>query len=300
MPAEHPVVVATYSRRMVLRLPDGREADARMRGKRLRPVCGDRVVAAPIPGEPDWLITSIVERENALTRPNLRGQPEILAANVDQVIATAAVLPDPDWYMIDRYLCAAENMGAEGTVVLNKTDLAAGDGDRYSAILAEYEALGYAVFRLSAGTGLGLAPLVAYIDGRTAIVVGQSGVGKSTLINALTGSADRATGEISARAGSGRHTTVNSVMMPLPAGGAVIDSPGVRDFSPALSSAVEVGRGFREIETRREHCRFANCRHLHEPGCAVRAAVDDGDIGERRYESYCRLLELTERLNLRR
>jgi ribosome biogenesis GTPase len=133
----------------------------------------------------------------------------------------------------------------------------------------------------------------------TAIIVGQSGVGKSSIINSLLGEESLRTAEISGKTREGRHTTVNSELLDLPEGGTVIDSPGVRDYAPALTNAGQVLRGFREIDEAGQNCRFANCRHLREPGCAVKAAVESGAISARRYESYRRLLALTEKLDKR-
>ena len=123
MSQESATVIATYSRRMGLRLANGDEVDARIKGKRVKPVCGDAVVAEPIENESDWLITGIDERRNELTRPNMRGQVEVLAANIDTLVVAAAVSPLPDWYIVDRYLCAAELMGIKSMVVFNKIDL---------------------------------------------------------------------------------------------------------------------------------------------------------------------------------
>ena len=289
-------VIATFSRRMRLRLANGDEVDARVKGKRMRPVCGDRVVAEPIANESDWLITSIEDRDNALTRPNLRGDVEVLAANVDQLVAVAAPSPDPDWFVVDRYVAAAEQMRIGAAILFNKTDLGSGQRD----VLADYDRIGYPVLECSARDRTGLDELRALLSGQTAIIVGQSGVGKSSLINALLGGEEQRTAGISAKSGEGRHTTVNSVMLDLPDGGRVIDSPGVRDYAPAIASIAAVAAGFREIDTASHDCRFANCRHLQEPGCAVKAAVDDGRISARRYESYRRLLRLTEKLDKQR
>lgn len=285
MPEDHALVIATYSRRMRLRLADGEEVDSRIKGKRLRPVCGDYVTAEAIHGEADWLITGIADRRNSLSRPNLRGKTEILAANIDLLVVVAAASPRTDWFIVDRYLCAAENMNIPGSVVFNKTDLEAPGPE-----LDVYEKLGYPTIACSAEDGSGIDTVTALLAGKTAIVVGQSGVGKSSIINSILGFDAQRTAEISGKTREGRHTTVNSMMLRLPEGGAVIDSPGVRDYSPALQTTPEVIRGFREIEEAGQKCRFANCRHLREPGCAVKNAVDEGSISGRRYESYKRML----------
>jgi ribosome biogenesis GTPase len=295
MTQQNASVVATFSRRMRLRLQDDSLVEARIKGKKIKPVCGDQVVAEPIDKESDWLITRILERNNELTRPNMRGQVEVLAANLEALIVVAAVSPLPDWYIVDRYLCAAELMGANTIVVFNKADLLQGHDIEIDE-LDEYRAIGLPVIETSAETGTGIDALQAALGTQRAIVVGQSGVGKSSLINQLAGDAMQRTADISGKTGEGRHTTVNSVLIPLRGGGSVIDSPGVRDYAPALADSGKAALGFREIAAAAEHCRFANCRHLREPGCAVKDAVDSGEISDRRYESYKRIVNLTEKL----
>lgn len=296
-------VTATFSRRMRIRLADGTDTEARIKGKRQRPVCGDIVTVEAISGESDWLITAIGERRNALTRPNRRGEAEVLAANIDKLCAVAALAPRPDWYIVDRYLGAAEFMGTTGLVILNKSDLldtADGRDSEADRILDDYRRIGYTVITCSAATGAGLESLLDALSGSTSILVGQSGVGKSSLINRLLDVEAMRTGELSGKHREGRHTTVNSVMLDLPGGGAVIDSPGVRDYAPAIEAQVNVATGFREIRNAAQDCRFANCQHMKEPGCAVKAAVEAGNISERRYESYRRLVILTAQLAERR
>ena len=295
MTARDATVIATYSRRMRVRLDDNQEADARIKGKKLKPVCGDKVVVEPIDGEADWLITSIHERRNELNRPNSRGNVETLAANLDLVVVVAAASPKPDWFIVDRYLCAAENMRAAAAVVYNKTDLdKANDAEQ---MLRTYAQLDYPSIACSAELDDNLEPLAELLTDNTAIIVGQSGVGKSSLINRLSTESAQKTATVSTKTGEGRHTTVNSAMISLPQGGVVIDSPGVRDYAPALQSPEQAIAGFREVRELGENCRFANCKHLREPNCAVKQAVESGDMDERRYESYRRTLALTERIN---
>lgn len=289
------LVVATYSRRMRVRLDDAREVEARIKGKRLRPVCGDRVQVEQIENESDWLITSVAPRDNELTRPTLRGKIEVLASNIDTLLVVAAAAPMPDWFIVDRYICSAELMGAAPVVVFNKVDLLEGH-DIEIMELAEYRDIGIPVLETSAETGAGIDDVLAAVAGQCAIVVGQSGVGKSSLINQLTADAEQRTAAISGKTGEGRHTTVNSVMIHLNNNSQVIDSPGVRDYAPALDATSDAAHGFREIAALAQHCRFANCSHLREPGCAVKAGVDSEDVSERRYESYKRVVNLTERL----
>jgi ribosome biogenesis GTPase len=276
---------------MRLRLPDGTAVHSRVKGKQLKVVCGDRVIAESLQNESDWLITEICQRDNELRRPNLRGAVEVLAANIDLLLVVAAATPEPDWYIVDRYLCAAESMAARAVVIYHKLDLA--DAAIY---LADSASIGYDTVRCSATTGENVAQIGTLVGQRTAIIVGQSGVGKSSIINSLLGEGSLRTAEISGKTSEGRHTTVNSEMLELPDGGFVIDSPGVRDYAPALHDVGDVLHGFREIADAGQSCRFANCRHLREPECAVKDAVSSSAINPRRYESYRRLIALTEKL----
>jgi ribosome biogenesis GTPase len=176
-------------------------------------------------------------------------------------------------------------MDIEAAVVWNKSDLSAPRPDD----LAAYERIGYSIIATSAAAASGLDSLRARLAGKISMLVGQSGVGKSSLINLLVPGAEVAVGEISAATEEGRHTTTASMMHTLPEGGRLIDSPGVRDFQPALDAAADVERGFRELREVAHDCRFSDCRHLREPDCAVREAVADGRISPRRYESYRRV-----------
>jgi ribosome biogenesis GTPase len=286
-------IVASYGRRVLVEDAGGRRHPAMLARRRLKVVCGDRVLWRPAPGD-DAEVTERLPRDNELTRPDSRGRTEVLAANLTALAVVCAPRPEPDLFMIDRYLAAAEQMGARGLVVMNKTDLA-GAADLADR-LATYRRVGYPVLRASALEGFGLDHLAAGLAGETAIVVGQSGVGKSSLINALCPDAAMDTAALSEASDEGRHTTTASVLHALPGGGALIDSPGVRDYAPGLVAREDVQAGFREFADPAASCRFSNCIHLQEPVCQVKAAVASGAIDPRRYESYRRLVRLVDQL----
>lgn len=288
------LVTATYRRRIRVQLSDGASADARIKGRKLRPVCGDTVTVEPLPDDDELLITAIGKRRNELTRTDTRGNREVLATNLDTLAVVAAAIPKPDWFVVDRYLCAAELMGIGGIVVYNKCDLETAPETQQE--LENYESLGYSAVQTSAKTGVNIESLRQCIGRRLTIIVGQSGVGKSTLINALADDELLKTAAVSRKHREGRHTTVTSSMIRLDGGGTVIDSPGVRDYAPMLESFQDVQQGFREIRDVAEQCRFADCRHLQEPGCAVKAAVDAGSLRARRYESFRRAVFLSEKI----
>lgn len=290
-------VIATYGRQFGVELPDGRLVRARMRGRRLKPVCCDRVrIEAGQDG--DWTITGIERRDTELSRPDSRGRAEVLAANMSMLAVVAAPKPSPDWFVVDRYLAAAETMPTAAVLVFNKDDLESNSSAAEE--LRAYERVGYLVVTSNSRDADGVASFLSAIAGHTAICVGQSGVGKTSLINALLPDAALPTSRISSKSGEGRHTTVNSRRFEAGTDTYIIDSPGVRDFAPAFTDPAVVSAGFREVAEAAPHCRFADCRHLREPDCAVKGRVDDGRISPRRYESYRRLLRLTERFTTRR
>lgn len=283
-------VVSAFGKRLTVEDDRGRQWPAFVARRGLRVVCGDRVVFEPAGDDAEAAVTDRLPRTNELTRPDRRGRVEVLAANIDRIVVVVAPEPPTDPFVTDRYLAAAETMGCDAVVVVNKSDLPAGD----DLPLEEYARLGYPVLRVSAASGEGLEALGRSLAGHTSILVGQSGVGKSSLVNALVPGGSAAIQSLSRSTGEGRHTTTASVLHALPEGGGLIDSPGVRDYAPALDDPAIAVQGFREIGRLAGECRFGNCRHLREPGCAVKAAVESGAISRRRYESYRRLRRLIE------
>jgi ribosome biogenesis GTPase / thiamine phosphate phosphatase len=283
------LVVVSHGASARLRLEDGREVLARAPGRRLQYVCGDRVLAVRDPQHDQWLLQSVGPRTSLLQRTNARGQAEPVAANLTRLVVVVAPRPEPDLFLVDRYLAAAASAGIGCLLVMGKADL--GFEAEASAALAGLASVGCEALPCSAHTGMGLDALRERLARERVMLVGQSGVGKSSLLRALVPGADAAIGELM-RDDSGRHTTSVSRLYDLPGGGALIDSPGVRDFAPAPEDLEPASLGFHEVERLAPGCRFANCRHMEEPGCAVRAGVADGGMAARRYESYRRLRRL--------
>ncbi len=287
-------VVESYGRRVILSLDDGQYQAAEVFGKRLRVVCGDTVTVETNPATHALQVKELLPRRTHFTRTDSRGQPEVLAANISQLVVLMSEQPPSDPYIVDRYLAGAELGGIKALVVITKQDL--DQSSLFDQYMQEYTSAGYTVFKLSAQTGAGLQELHSSLHDEVSMLVGESGVGKSTLTNALLGNARQLTREISDATGEGRHTTVSSALFPLPQGGALVDSPGVRDYAPAPVSDLQVAFGWREFRPFDGQCKFNNCLHLREPGCAIMAAVISGEINARRYDSYRRLLNLMRQL----
>jgi ribosome biogenesis GTPase len=278
-------VIAAYGRHLLVRTGE-QELRARPAGRRLSIVCGDRVRCEVDRAHDEVLAVEVLPRKTLLARANLRGESEPVVANITQLVVVVAPVPQPDFFIVDRYLCAATAAGIQGAVAINKADLGASKID--SQEIDALGAAGYARVTCSAVDGHGLTELRALLAGSVSVLVGQSGVGKSSLVNALLPQSQIETGGLM-REEEGRHTTTASRSYPLDSGGSLIDSPGVRDFAPAIEQLDAETLGFPEIDRRARDCKFQDCRHMQEPACAVIAAVEAGELSARRYESYRRL-----------
>lgn len=267
---------------------------------------GDRIVASPkkklgliVTGDlVQWhpeehgnaRVTGVLERHGTLARTDRLGAAKPIAANVSQLLAVTAPKPPFDTLLIDRYCIAAHNIGADLAVVINKEDLI----DEHTAqqaddIEALYRKIGYQVVRCSVKQDHGLDNIRKILKDQVSILVGQSGVGKSSLLNALLPDEGIKTGPLSINSGLGRHTTTVTNWYDLPHSGAIIDSPGVRQFSLEHLAGVDIQAGFREISSLAAHCKFNDCSHVHEPSCAVLDALANNEISPQRYRHFRQL-----------
>jgi ribosome biogenesis GTPase / thiamine phosphate phosphatase len=288
------VVVECFGRRAIVRMQTEAgitRAPAMVSGKRTEILCGDRVRVRIDPAhKEEWQITEVLPRNTVFSRCDSRGRTEHMAADLTLLGVILATEPEPDLYMVDRYLAGAAYARLKSIVIANKCDLS----PQAEELLAEYKQAGHATLALSATGEQGLEEFKSLLLGQRLMLVGQSGVGKTTLTNAIVPSSSRATRTLSDSSGEGRHTTVSAALFEF-AGGELIDSPGVRDYAPPPITDDSVQVGWPEILALAPKCRFNNCLHIREPGCAVMAEVDKS-ITARRYESYKRLLNLMRQL----
>ena len=283
-----------------IQLSDGSIGVAALRGKAKREgdpklAVGDRVDVERDETSGDLAIVAIAPRSSVLSRRNPSGArgERIVAVNLDQVVVVFALVhPEPNVRMLDRFLVVAEANDLAAIIVVNKLDLASlGDA---RATFDKYEAIGYRVHYTSTRTRMGIDALHDALHGRTSVLSGPSGVGKSSLMNTMYPGLDLRVGEISASVNKGRHTTVGAWMYPLPDGGYVVDTPGLREVGLWGLPSASLDQCFPEVRARGGQCRFSTCRHLAEPGCAVRGALESGEVDAERYASYVKLREEVE------
>ena len=299
---EQGLVIKNTGSWYIVKTRDGRQIECKIKGNfRLKGIrstnpiaVGDRVQIA-INSEGTAFITEIEDRKNYIIRraSNLSKQSHIIASNLDLCMLVVTVnYPETSTIFIDRFLASAEAYRVPVALVFNKTDLYSEDELRYlDGLINLYTHIGYPCFRISARNEEGIQEIKEELKGKITLFSGHSGVGKSTLINAILPEVNLKTGEISTAHNKGMHTTTFSEMFPVEGNGNIIDTPGIKGFGTFDMKDEEIGHYFKEIFEFSAHCKYGNCTHRHEPGCAVREAVENHYISESRYTSYLNILE---------
>lgn len=298
----HGLVVKNTGSWYTVKTDSGQLIDCKLKGNfRLKgirstsPVAVGDFVQIVTNAEGTAMITAIDDRKNYIIRksPNLSKQSQIIAANLDQAFLLVTIkYPETSTIFIDRFLAGTEAYRIPVVLVFNKTDLLNEEERHYQRMMMNlYETIGYHCVEISAETGQGMEAIDALLAQKVTLLSGNSGVGKSTLINVLIPHAEQRTAEISDAHGTGIHTTTFSEMIALPHGGYVIDTPGIKGFGTFDIEPEELTSYFKEIFAFSKDCKFNNCTHTHEPGCAVRTAVENHYISESRYQSYLSMLD---------
>lgn len=304
-PTAHGRVIRNTGSSYIVRLDSGDEVTCRIKGnfrikgiRTTNPVAvGDIVKVAKAADDADYIV-AIAPRENYIIRraSNLSKESHILAANIDLAILVATLRePITTTTFIDRFLATAEAYSVKAVLVINKMDMWDEDDRELAMALKNlYETIGYPLFFVSAATDKGLPEFREFISGKVSLLAGNSGVGKSSLINALIPGLNLKTGEISGLYHTGTHTTTFSEMIDLPYGGEIIDIPGVKSFGTIDFTTEDVGHFFPEIFKASKYCKYGDCKHINEPGCAVKKALGENRISQSRYASYLNILEEVE------
>ena len=285
---DHGLVVSHQGGQILVELRAATTIECKIKSNLGTIVCGDRV-AIETTAQQQHRVVGILERDNLLQRVDGFGQVRSVAANISQLFVCLAVSPEPNLFLLDQYLLSAEQQQIEARILLNKIDLATAGEDPFG-LRQIYQPLGYRQVDTSVISGVGMEEFSALLPGQVSVLSGVSGVGKSSLTSWLLPREEIKIASISAANEEGRHTTRASRLYHLPGGGDLIDTPGVRGFSPFIDDSRPLALGFREIREIGNGCRFHNCLHRNEPKCAVIEAVDSGVIAQSRYQNYQKML----------
>lgn len=297
-PEQTGLVIAQFGNQVNVESAEGVTKRCFLRANLGTIVTGDNVVWRD--SEQKGVVVSVLPRKSQLARPDSFGNMRVVAANIDRMLITVAPQPEPHVNLIDRYLVVAETLGLKAVLLINKIDLISGsEYEQLRNLLLGYRELGYAVMEMSAHTGAGMDELTQLLREGTSVFVGQSGAGKSSVIQKLLPDETIKIGELSEQVNKGRHTTTNSQLYHFPGGGHCIDSPGIREFGLWHMTPDEVAAGFREFQPFLGRCRFRDCRHKTDPGCALHAALEDGLISSARFDSYRRIVESLDAVDVR-
>lgn len=288
-------VISHHGRQLFAETDDREKIKCKIRQNLGEIACGDYVLvqqAKGVTGEAQNVVVAVKTRSNLLVKTGFAGSIKPVAANIGQLVIVTAIKPEPNPYLIDRYLTAAENLPAKAVIIINKVDLA-NDKTRQTIddLTRLYQSIGYRVITCSIKKDIGLDDLSDALSNTTSILVGLSGVGKSSIVKAILPKEEIKIGETSEATGEGKHTTTVSALYHLKGNGIIIDSPGVRDFTPINKSQDEILNGFIDVRKLNGACKFTNCSHHNEPECAMKKAVDEGRLNEQRFNNYLRLVD---------
>lgn len=287
-------IISHHGRQLYAETETGEKIKCKMRQNLGDLACGDYVLlqqALNATGESQNVVIAVKERTNLLVKTGFAGAVKPVAANIGQLVIVTSLRPKPNPYLIDRYLTSAENLPAKAAIVINKVDLLDDETRQIADNLTSlYQNIGYQVICTSIKNNIGIDELSEALSNTTSILVGLSGVGKSSLVKAILPKEEIKIGETSASTGEGKHTTTVSALYHLKGNGIIIDSPGVRDFTPINKSQAEITHGFIDIRRFNGACKFANCSHQNEPECAMKEAVKKGELNEQRFNNYLRLV----------
>ncbi len=288
----HATVIASYGNQCKIETTDKQLLTAKSLKSIGKPLCGDKVSYKNEKNN-ETVITEILPRRSILSRRNnLNPKPKQIAVNIDQMIIVVSANDSIKYGLIDRYLIAAIFSNFTPVIALNKIDLLTDDkAEQLKNRMQNYSDINIPLFYISAKNNKGIKALLDIMANKTNIVVGQSGVGKSSIVNAILLDQPAITKKISDSTNKGKHTTTTAYLYSIPGNGKLIDSPGIREFGLWNIEKSELAHGFKEIQQHSEQCKFRDCLHHAEPGCAVVAAVNEGTISKQRYESYLSIFE---------
>ena len=284
------LVISHHGGKIIVESDDAKLIECSVKSNLGAIVCGDRVVCK-LTHNAEFRVMAILPRKNFLQRTDGFGQLKSVAANLTQILVCLSVKPEPNLYLLDQFLISAEQQDINPVIILNKIDLLPADTKDPFRLESIYRPLGYKVLFTSVKSGQGMDALVSLFDHQTTVLSGVSGVGKSSITQALLPLAKIKIRDISVANEEGRHTTRTSRLYHLEKDGNLIDTPGVRGFNPVLDPSSPISAGFREISEFSANCRFANCKHIKEPKCAVIAALSRGEIADTRYQHYLRMVK---------
>ena len=281
------VVISRHKRDALVKNIKAEEISCVFKNRDISPIVGDRV--SYIEKHNTFIITDIFPRISEFSRINKKGMKEYVAVNITQLVIVISIIPRPDWFLLDKYLSSSQINQFKTVIVFNKIDL----GEPHQKILNQYRSIGYKVINTSVLND-DTAGLLTELSNETSVLIGQSGVGKSSLINKLGNIKKQVIGDLSRKTNTGKHTTTTSKLLSINNNASIIDSPGVRSYAPYFNNTNEVLKGFIEFGDFEESCRFINCSHISEPDCAIKKAVADKKINKRRYENFKKLFNQIE------